>query len=214
MQQHFHLCLQRLQFDLHGGHFRDFLLQGGDLFLLFLHRIDEDIGECGGIDGIVRASALHRIRSGLQHFLGDDAYLQEARADCDLPVLRKDFTIDPYQVVEARALGADAVLLIVAALADSQMRELCETATEVGLDILVEVHNREELDRLGAHVIAARSLISEGSPVGRKLEFLAQEFNREANTLCSKANAISVTEQGLAVKVIVDQFREQVLNVE
>ena len=80
--------------------------------------------------------------------------------------------------------------------------------------LATKADNREELDRLGAHVIAARSLISEGSPVGRKLEFLAQEFNREANTLCSKANSISVTEQGLAIKVIVDQFREQVLNVE
>ncbi|NQX89768.1 MAG: indole-3-glycerol phosphate synthase TrpC [Halioglobus sp.] len=80
-------------------------------------------------------------------FQGSDACLQTARAACDLPVLRKDFTIDPYQVVEARAIGADAVLLIVAALADEQMRELVGAAAEMGLDVLVEVHNREELDR-------------------------------------------------------------------
>jgi indole-3-glycerol phosphate synthase len=80
-------------------------------------------------------------------FQGSDAYLQQARAACELPVLRKDFTVDPYQVVEARAIGADAVLLIVAALADEQMRELMHTAIEVGVDVLVEVHDRAELER-------------------------------------------------------------------
>lgn len=80
-------------------------------------------------------------------FQGSDAYLQQARAACDLPVLRKDFTVDPYQVVEARAIGADAVLLIVAALADEQMRELMQAASEVGVDVLVEVHDRAELER-------------------------------------------------------------------
>jgi indole-3-glycerol phosphate synthase len=80
-------------------------------------------------------------------FQGAEEYLQQAREACDIPVLRKDFTVDPYQVVEARAIGADAVLLIVAALEDEQMRELAATAAEVGLDVLVEVHNRAELER-------------------------------------------------------------------
>lgn len=80
-------------------------------------------------------------------FQGCDAYLEQARSACDLPVLRKDFTIDSYQVVEARAIGADAVLLIVAALTDGQMHELMQTAIEVGLDVLVEVHDRGELER-------------------------------------------------------------------
>jgi len=80
-------------------------------------------------------------------FQGGDHCLEEARAACDLPVLRKDFTVDPYQVVEARAIGADAVLLIVAALADDQMHELADTARDAGLDVLVEVHNRDELER-------------------------------------------------------------------
>lgn len=73
---------------------------------------------------------------------------------------------------------------------------------------------REELDRLSAHVAAARSLIAEGGPVGRRLEFLSQEFNRESNTLCSKSNATSLTAVGIDLKVVVDQFREQVQNVE
>ena len=73
---------------------------------------------------------------------------------------------------------------------------------------------REELDRLHAHVAAARKLIGDGGAVGRKLDFLAQEINRESNTLCSKSNAVSVTEIGLQLKLAVDQFREQVQNVE
>lgn len=87
------------------------------------------------------------VLTDMDFFQGADEYLQQARAACDLPVIRKDFTVDPYQVVEARAIGADAILLIVAALADDQMRELADTASEFGLDVLVEVHDRAELDR-------------------------------------------------------------------
>jgi indole-3-glycerol phosphate synthase len=87
------------------------------------------------------------VLTDIDFFQGADAYLQQARAACALPVLRKDFTVDPYQVVEARAIGADAILLIVAALEQSQMLELAATAAEVGVDVLVEVHDRAELDR-------------------------------------------------------------------
>jgi uncharacterized protein (TIGR00255 family) len=73
---------------------------------------------------------------------------------------------------------------------------------------------REEVDRLKAHVAAARELIAEGGPIGRKLDFLAQEFNRESNTICSKSNAAAVTAAGIELKVVIDQFREQVQNLE
>jgi uncharacterized protein (TIGR00255 family) len=73
---------------------------------------------------------------------------------------------------------------------------------------------REELDRLAAHVAAARALLAEGGPVGRRLDFLAQEFGREANTLCSKSNDVTLTAQGLEIKALIEQLREQVQNIE
>ncbi|MCX4028035.1 indole-3-glycerol phosphate synthase TrpC [Endozoicomonas sp. SM1973] len=80
-------------------------------------------------------------------FQGHDSYLQQAKAACNLPVLRKDFTIDPYQVYEARCLGADCILLIVAALSDEQLKGLNQLAQKLGLDVLVEVHDETELER-------------------------------------------------------------------
>ncbi|MDX3927268.1 MAG: YicC family protein [Shinella sp.] len=73
---------------------------------------------------------------------------------------------------------------------------------------------REEIDRLTAHIRAARELIAAGGPVGRKLDFLAQEFNRESNTICSKSNAPGITAAGIELKVVIDQFREQIQNLE
>lgn len=87
------------------------------------------------------------VLTDIDFFQGADQYLQQARAACALPVIRKDFMVDPYQIVEARALGADCVLLIVSCLDDVRMAELASVAKDVGLDVLVEVHDGEELER-------------------------------------------------------------------
>ncbi|MDR0183660.1 indole-3-glycerol phosphate synthase TrpC [Lysobacter arvi] len=87
------------------------------------------------------------VLTDVDFFQGSNLYLGEARAACSLPVLRKDFTIDPYQVYEARVIGADAILLIVAALDDGQMVEMANLAMELGMDVLVEVHDIDELER-------------------------------------------------------------------
>jgi indole-3-glycerol phosphate synthase len=86
------------------------------------------------------------VLTDIDFFQGADIYLSEARGACALPVIRKDFTIDPYQIWEARALGADAILLIVSCLELAQLQELYGVAKEAGLDALIEVHDRSELE--------------------------------------------------------------------
>jgi len=87
------------------------------------------------------------VLTDVDFFQGADAYLQQAREACTLPVLRKDFVIDPYQVYEARVLGADCILLIVSALDDRQLAELSDLAMRLKMDVLVEVHDIDELER-------------------------------------------------------------------
>ncbi len=87
------------------------------------------------------------VLTDVDFFQGSDAYLQQARAASALPVLRKDFIVDPYQLYEARALGADCVLLIAAALDDAQLSEFAFIAAELGMDVLLEVHDLDELER-------------------------------------------------------------------
>jgi uncharacterized protein YicC (UPF0701 family) len=148
--------------------------------------------------------------------------LQPARVDGLLAlkgviVAEESGTLDEV----ARAARDAAILESLGLALDAQLAELMGSsqvspdrlAQEVAL-LATKADVREELDRLTAHVQDARALIKEGKGVGRKLDFLAQEFNREANTLCSKSSDIALTRVGLKLKAVIDQFREQSQNVE
>jgi uncharacterized protein (TIGR00255 family) len=126
------------------------------------------------------------------------------------------------EVLTARARGgAGASLAGIRDRIASQLRELIEDgalpeerlAQEAAM-MAVKADVREELDRLDAHIKAARALIKRGGPTGRELDFLTQEFNRETNTLCSKAQDIELKRTGLDLKKVIDQLREQVQNIE
>jgi uncharacterized protein (TIGR00255 family) len=102
----------------------------------------------------------------------------------------------------------------IATLLDASDRFDPDRLSQEALLIATKADIREELDRIGSHVAQARELLSKGGPVGRRLDFLSQEFNREVNTTCSKSNDVELTNVGLEMKNIVEQFREQVQNLE
>jgi uncharacterized protein (TIGR00255 family) len=102
----------------------------------------------------------------------------------------------------------------VATLLESSQRFDADRLHQEAILLATKIDIREELDRLAAHVAQARKLIADGGPVGRKLDFLSQELNRESNTLCAKANDVELTNIGLELKAVVEQFREQVQNLE
>jgi uncharacterized protein (TIGR00255 family) len=129
----------------------------------------------------------------------------------EIAALKKDAEDNPARRPEAiRARLAEQV----AALLDTGKAFDPDRLHQEAILLAAKADIREELDRLDAHVAAARKLLADGGPVGRKLDFLAQEFNRETNTLCSKANDVSLTATGLSLKAAVEQFREQVQNLE
>jgi indole-3-glycerol phosphate synthase len=134
--------------------------------------------------------------------------LQEARAACALPVLRKDFTMDAYQIYEARAIGADAILLIVAALEDTRMRDLAALASGLGMDVLVEVHDERELER---------ALTLETPLIGINNRDL-RTFHTTLQTTLGLLGKIPrdrvvVTESGIHTPADVAQLRAQGVNV-
>jgi indole-3-glycerol phosphate synthase len=136
------------------------------------------------------------------YFQGHERYLQAARAATHLPVIRKDFIIDPYQVYEARAIGADCILLIVSALDDTQQAELYTLACSLGMDVLVEVHDSAELGRalrLDAPLIGVnnRNLRTFATRLETTLELLAQV----------PENVLLVTESGIHTQADVQRMR-------
>jgi indole-3-glycerol phosphate synthase len=141
-------------------------------------------------------------------FQGSDEHLQQARAACALPALRKDFTIDAYQVYEARVLGADAILLIVAALDDTQLRELAELAVELGMDVLVEVHDATELERA---LVLATPLIGINN---RDLRTFHTSLETTLDLLEKiPAGRVVVTESGIHAPADVARMRARGVNV-
>jgi indole-3-glycerol phosphate synthase len=144
------------------------------------------------------------VLTDIDFFQGADAYLQQARDGCSLPVLRKDFNVDPYQLFEARALGADAILLIVSALEDAELAELSRLARRLELDVLVEVHDGEELER---------ALRTDAPLIGinnRSLRTFEVSLDTTLRLLPEvPANRLLVTESGILTPADVARMRSQ-----
>lgn len=143
------------------------------------------------------------VLTDIDFFQGSDTYLQQARAACGLPVLRKDFVIDPYQIYEARVLGADCVLLIAAALDDTRLSEFAFLAAELGMDVLVEVHDLDELER--ALPVPARLLGINNRNLKTFEVSLQTTLDLKA---AAPADRLLVTESGILTRADVACMRE------
>ncbi|HLX01890.1 MAG TPA: indole-3-glycerol phosphate synthase TrpC [Trinickia sp.] len=163
------------------------------------HFVPADIARSYAKHGAACLSVL----TDVQFFQGSAAYLEEARAACDLPALRKDFIVDPYQIVEARAMGADAILLIAAALETSQMQDLEALAHSLGLAVLVEVHDSAEL----------REALTLKTPLIGINNRNLRTFETTLQTTIGMLDSISedrivVTESGILSRADVERMRE------
>ncbi|APE45382.1 YicC family protein [Sulfitobacter alexandrii] len=212
-----------------------------DLLLAALHRIEARAMDAGVSLAPSKATDIVTMRGVLEQSASQDdtsalcaAILADADAVLsDFAAMRAQEGSTLSRVLESRLAEVERLTVEAAALAearkDDMARALRENMARVldnadGLDegrlaqelalLAVKADVTEEIDRLGAHVSTARALLAEGGPVGRKLDFLTQEFNREANTLCAKAQNTDLTRVGLDLKAVIDQIREQVQNVE
>jgi len=169
--------------------------EDGELAAALLAGCEKALGQMAAM----RADEGKRLGAILTGLLDDIAYLvTDAVASSAL---------DPAQLKAKLKTQMAALLEAGANLSEERL------AQEIAL-MISKADVREELDRLSAHLTAARKMLAADEPVGRKLDFLCQEFNREANTLCSKANDIGLTRIGLGLKAAIEQFREQVQNIE
>jgi indole-3-glycerol phosphate synthase len=147
------------------------------------------------------------VLTDIDFFQGADEYLQQARAACSLPLIRKDFIINPYQVYEARAIGADCILLIAACLGDTQMAELNRLAQQLGMDVLIEVHDRDELERtlpLGNRLVGINN---------RNLNSFEVDLQNSLDLLPHiPDDRIVVTESGIHTPADVELMRQHNIN--
>jgi len=167
-----------------------------------LSAIESAMGE--GIEPLMNALGDARADEGMQTALVIGAALDEIEV-----LVAQARSCDSAQPAAIKARLQEQIN----ALLEGQDFDADRLAQEAAM-MAVKADVREELDRLSAHIRAGRTLLNAAGPVGRKLEFLAQEFNREANTLCSKSSDMALTEIGLALKTKIDQVREQAANVE
>ncbi len=168
-----------------------------------LAALDKDI-----VCGLESAAAgIARMRETEGAKLAEILLSQVRQVEALVDVIESDPSRSPAEIRSKLVAQIDSLMEMAGGLDRERLHsEVALMATKADI--------REEIDRLKAHVSAARELLSKGGPVGRKLDFLAQEFNRESNTVCSKSNSVAVTAAGIELKVIVDQFREQVQNLE
>ncbi|MDW9357714.1 YicC/YloC family endoribonuclease [Sinorhizobium meliloti] len=168
-------------------------------------RAERDAEILAGLEGAL--ADLRTMREEEGKALGQVLLAQVDRIEKLTAVVENDPSRSPQAIADRLAQQVSVIMANASGIDRERLHaEVALLATKADL--------REELDRLGSHIAAARDLLTKGGPVGRKLDFLAQEFNRESNTICSKSNAAAVSAAGIELKVVIDQFREQVQNLE